>query len=292
MSVSELIPVPPNQRIIAAREFAGFTRADVAVGLNLPVAIIEALEDGRYEFLYGDAFIIGVFRTYANFLGINPDSCVEAYKLLKLREDKIKMTDAVCEQRSPLWKSRQIPDLVSLDQKYRAVCGIVLIAVLALLIRFTSIDDVVFEERIVDTTIAIDTAVGTTIVSSLDAMPVNNPAVDLFSGMMMFPLLSYAQPIVYGGVDAGILDVTTDKKNRSSLDFLFSADCWVEILDGDNQKIYSSMQRANERLELTGKPPFRITLGYAPGVVLSYNSQIIPINTDNTHVAKLVLGNS
>jgi cytoskeleton protein RodZ len=90
-----------------------------------------------------------------------------------------------------------------------------------------------------------------------------------------------------------VTDVTSVVNNElSSLSFTFSADCWVEVRDGDNQKIFASMQRAQERLELQGKPPFRITLGYAPGVALSYNSQPVTIDSRNSNVAKLVLGNS
>jgi cytoskeleton protein RodZ len=78
----------------------------------------------------------------------------------------------------------------------------------------------------------------------------------------------------------------------SELSFQFSADCWVEVLDGDNQKIFSSLQKAQERLVLEGKPPFHVTLGYAPGVSLSYNGEPIEIDAKNAKFKKLVLGNS
>jgi len=74
--------------------------------------------------------------------------------------------------------------------------------------------------------------------------------------------------------------------------FRFSADCWIEVRNGDSRVIYSSMKRADDVLELSGKPPFKVTLGYAPGVSVSYNGEPVAIPSGSGHVAKIVLGES
>jgi len=75
------------------------------------------------------------------------------------------------------------------------------------------------------------------------------------------------------------------------LSFSFSDDCWVEVQDRSGRSIYSDLSRPGQSLELTGEAPFRILLGYAPGVHLEYNGEPVALaaHTRN-NVAQLVLG--
>lgn len=75
------------------------------------------------------------------------------------------------------------------------------------------------------------------------------------------------------------------------LAFTFSDDCWLEVRDGMGRLIYSDLSRSGSRLELAGEPPFKILLGYAHGVELEYNGDMVAIapHTRN-NVANFVLG--
>ncbi|SBS28843.1 Cytoskeleton protein RodZ [Marinomonas aquimarina] len=46
----------------------------------------------------------------------------------------------------------------------------------------------------------------------------------------------------------------------------FSADCWTEIRDSSGRILFSGVKSAGSSLELDGQAPYRVTLGYAPGV--------------------------
>jgi cytoskeleton protein RodZ len=71
----------------------------------------------------------------------------------------------------------------------------------------------------------------------------------------------------------------------------FSADCWVEVKNEANVNLYGDLGRAGESLELVGTPPFRLLLGYAPGVVLAYNGESVPLaGYSRNNVAALWLG--
>ena len=71
----------------------------------------------------------------------------------------------------------------------------------------------------------------------------------------------------------------------------FSADCWVEVKNEANVNLYGNLGRAGESLELVGAPPFRLLLGYAPGVVLAYNGESVPLaGYSRNNVAALWLG--
>ncbi len=73
--------------------------------------------------------------------------------------------------------------------------------------------------------------------------------------------------------------------------FEFSEDCWVEVKSLDGENLYSDLNRAGRTLVLTGRAPFRVLLGYAPGVSLRFNDEPVPLERySRNNVANLVLG--
>ena len=75
------------------------------------------------------------------------------------------------------------------------------------------------------------------------------------------------------------------------LSFSFTEECWVEVEAADGRTIYSNIRRSGQTLELGGQAPFKILLGYAPGVSLTFNGEPVALapHTRN-NVANLVLG--
>ncbi|MEM8767511.1 MAG: DUF4115 domain-containing protein, partial [Pseudomonadota bacterium] len=75
------------------------------------------------------------------------------------------------------------------------------------------------------------------------------------------------------------------------LRFVFSEDCWVEVRNAEGENLYSDLNRAGATLVLTGRAPFRILLGYAPGVSLDFNGESVPLDRySRNNVANVVLG--
>lgn len=73
--------------------------------------------------------------------------------------------------------------------------------------------------------------------------------------------------------------------------FTFSEDCWVEVRSNAGDNLYSDLSRAGQTLVLNGQGPFRILLGYAPGVSLDFNGEPVALaNFTRNNVANLVLG--
>jgi cytoskeleton protein RodZ len=73
--------------------------------------------------------------------------------------------------------------------------------------------------------------------------------------------------------------------------FTFTQECWVRVEDPAGGDLYSDLNRAGSTLELTGGGPFRIRLGYAPGVELEFNGEPVALNPyTRNNVANLVLG--
>ncbi|WP_110993497.1 RodZ domain-containing protein [Pseudomonas sichuanensis] len=76
-----------------------------------------------------------------------------------------------------------------------------------------------------------------------------------------------------------------------SVHIQFTADCWTQVSDGNGKVLFSAIKRKGDSLELTGKPPFAVRLGFARGAQVSYNGQAVdvaPFTSGET--ARLKLG--
>ena len=71
-------------------------------------------------------------------------------------------------------------------------------------------------------------------------------------------------------------------------------DSWVDVRDAEGVRLYRALAKAGRRIDLSGKSPFSLHVGNAPGLGLELNGEFIPIEryrSDNS--ARLTLaGNS
>ncbi len=71
----------------------------------------------------------------------------------------------------------------------------------------------------------------------------------------------------------------------------FSEDCWVEVMSATGSLLYGDLNRSGRILVLVGEAPFRVLLGYAPGVRMSFNGEAVVLTPHTRNaVADLVLG--
>src|SRR5579875_1372906 len=63
-----------------ARERLGWALPDVAAGLRIRLAYLEAIEDGRLGELPGNAYAVMFLRTYAAALGLDADEAVRRFR--------------------------------------------------------------------------------------------------------------------------------------------------------------------------------------------------------------------
>ena len=77
----------------------------------------------------------------------------------------------------------------------------------------------------------------------------------------------------------------------AELRLLFSEVCWVDVRNLQGRRLYATLGQPQQILRLVGQGPFDITLGYAPGVVVEFNGDAVPLAPHTRdHVASLVLG--
>lgn len=65
---------------------------------------------------------------------------------------------------------------------------------------------------------------------------------------------------------------------------------WIDVQDGTGAKLFSRIARAGEVVSLQGQPPFRVRIGNASAVQVSFNGQAVPLmDISRNNTARLEL---
>ena len=76
----------------------------------------------------------------------------------------------------------------------------------------------------------------------------------------------------------------------NTIDLTFSEDCWFEIRTAQGDLLYADLGRSGQSRRYTGAAPFRLKLGYTPGVSLLWNDEPIDLEPyTRQEVARILL---
>ena len=76
-----------------------------------------------------------------------------------------------------------------------------------------------------------------------------------------------------------------------NLEMRFHGDSWLQVIDANDHILAVDLYRAGAHLNLKGEPPFKITLGHAPGVEISYQGAVVEVVPDpDTLAADITVG--
>ena len=310
-----------GERLAAARTALGLTEEDVADVLNLSARVIADLESQAWDSLPAPAFTRGYIRAYAKLLELDDEE-----QLIQSYERVVGVANTV-ELELPVASSSPRAGVGELLQRQpatvlsgAAVAGVTLLAVIvwavwpagepergridagrtAEIVQAESVQNTVSAEP-ADTAAETEAAQVADLTSAV-AMPEAEPPEPTHEAPAVAqpeqpeppvarvaeaPVLSTAIESVAGSTRVRRLTPTGDDRLRLE----FSADCWVEVKNEANVNLYGDLGRAGESLELVGTPPFRVLLGYAPGVILAYNGESVPLaGYSRNNVAALWLG--
>jgi cytoskeleton protein RodZ len=71
----------------------------------------------------------------------------------------------------------------------------------------------------------------------------------------------------------------------------FTADCWTQLTDANGKVLLSALKRRGDSVELVGKAPLELRLGYARGAVVLVNGQPVDVaSAIHGETARLKLG--
>ena len=312
--------VNPGETLRQARENNGWTLAEVALKLNLTASSLSNLEAGAFDKLPGHTFARGYIRTYAKLLGMDQASLVRDFDLytgtdangsnvhsLGRIEEPVRVSHTILRIVSLLlliavigggfiwWQdqtSMRAKDLIGLTPEHVEVEGADGTT------RIHPLDEpedqavaeakaegetpVVIEsipEQGASTALALPAASQAPAAAPVVTTPASAPAV--VAPVVAPAVAPVATPTAAAAPVAGAGKVGVQ----------YTADCWTQVTDATGKVLFGGLKRKGENLEVSGKPPLTLRLGYARGAQVTYNGQsvdVAPFTSGET--ARLKLG--
>ena len=320
----------PGELLRQARENRDWSQAEVARKLNLTVSSLNHVETGAFDKLPGHTFARGYIRAYAKLMDLDQAALVEAFDRYTGTHAKGSDVHSLGRIEEPVRLSHNILRGVSLLLLVAVVGGGFVwwqdqgslrgkdLAKIALEhVEVESADGTTqihpldepedqavsagqqpesaplpLEQGVAEQPAAAEPAPAQQapvppVASAPAAAPAPvapvapAPAPAAVAPATPVAAVAAAEPVAPAAVPAGSAKVAIQ----------FVADCWTQVTDGNGKVLFSAIKRKGDNLELTGKPPFSVRLGFARGAQVSYNGQAVdvaPFTSGET--ARLKLG--
>lgn len=300
--------VNPGETLRKTRESNNWSQAEVAVKLNLTVQALAHLEAGEFAKLPGNTFARGYIRTYAKLLGIDQEPLVVAFDQLTGGKATGSGVHALGRIEEPTRVAQSLLRVVS----FLLLAALALASYFWWQERSqeprvdSSISNVLEH-------IEVEGADGSTQIHPLDepedqavtagqeshelallevapevaAQPETVPVTAQSSAATDAPLPPSAAAPAAVVSTASVAQATVPAQSAGQapqaaagdglVSVQFSANCWAQLTDANGKVLFSALKRAGEKLELAGKPPLELRLGFARGAQVSYNGQVVDV---------------
>ncbi|AOZ12137.1 DUF4115 domain-containing protein [Pseudomonas lundensis] len=320
--------VNPGETLRQARENNGWTLAEVALKLNLTVSSLSNLEAGAFDKLPGHTFARGYIRAYAKLLGMDQAALVHEFDVytgtdstgssvhsLGRIEEPVRVSHTILRIVSLLlllavigggflwWQdqtSMRAKDLVGLTPEHVEVegaDGTTQIHPLdepedqAVAEAKTEGDAAVPAEPAGDQTGATALALPGVPEAPVAVAPAPaTPAPAAQTAPTPTPVTPVA-PASVAAPAAPVTEAAPAVAGAGKVGVQYTADCWTQVTDANGKVLFGGLKRKGENLEVSGKPPLSLRLGYARGAQVTYNGQAVdvaPFTSGET--ARLKLG--
>lgn len=292
--MSEVFQADFGASLKAAREAKNMAVADVAAKLKLTPRQVEALEEEDLSHLPSEIFVRGFVRNYARLVGLEPDSLIAPVNVQAEVSETITAPSAGLNVGSSGIRLWVVYPLIAL--------GIFLILVAALYHWLRQGEDTLLTPPAESAAVAAKPATPSVPVSVVTPAPeAVTPAPD---GSVITPLTlptpsqtpvaasipvpppSVApapvvappalKPSAPEATAAPAKPENNAKPGARSMRFEPAQDAWIQVVDGKGNR-FSKLVRAGTAETFSGEPPFRLVVGEAALVKLTYNGHNIEL---------------
>jgi len=315
--------VNPGETLRQGRESNGWSLAEVAVKLNLTVISLGNLEAGAFDKLPGHTFARGYIRTYAKLLGMDQAVLVQQFDQhtgtdaqgsnvhsLGRIEEPSRISHTILRIVSLLlliavvgggfvwWQdqtSLRTKDLIGLNPEHVEVEGADGTTQIHPLDEPE--DQAVVQAQTESTTpLALPEGAFEAPAAQTAQVPAATPAAPVVATPVtpaapVAPVAPVAPAPVVSAPVAPAPVATAPVAGSGQVRIQYVSDCWTQVSDGNGKVLFSGLKRKGETVDVSGKPPFAVRLGFARGAQVSYNGQAVdvaPFTSGET--ARLKLG--
>ncbi len=323
--VTQPVSSNPGESLRQARELKGWSVAEVAAQLNLTPQRLTQLEDGAFDKLPGTTFARGYIRAYAKLLELDQNRLVMEFDQFTGTDAGGSSVHALGRIEEPVRYSQSILRLVSFLLLLALIGGgfiwwqdqgrpVTSLADLGLEhVEVEGADGTTQVHSLAEPEDqAVVAAQGDEQSSPLllpiepgetpeEAGTAEQPAAEsnaaegaVTEGAAQTPAASApSEPAVAATTPAPAAAATPAAvpAGQGALNVQFTADCWTQVTDGDGKVLVSALKRSGERIELTGKAPLKLHLGFARGAQVTYNGESVDVTPHiSGETARLTLG--
>lgn len=320
----------PGELLRLAREKRDWSQAEVARKLNLTVSSLNHVETGAFDKLPGHTFARGYIRAYAKLMELDQAALVEAFDRYTGTHAKGSDVHSLGRIEEPSRLSHNILRGVSLLlllavvgggfvwwQDQGSMRGKDLSSVALEHVEVESADGTTQihpldepEDQAVSAAQQPESAplplaqsadeqqaASTSQAPAADTPAAGSAPVTGTATPQPAPVPAAASPVVSAptaatpATSADAAEPAAAPAGSGKVAIEFVADCWTQVSDGNGKVLFSGIKRKGDNLELTGKAPFALRLGFARGAKVSYNGQsvdVAPFTSGET--ARLKLG--
>lgn len=286
-----------------ARMGLGLSITEVAERLHLTTQVLESIENNEFERLPGVTFARGYVRSYAKILGL------DANQVVKLFDESTHSAASTVQSIDRVGEARR-----GARGMWQFSLFVVLLIILAAAYygwqTFNTHSAEESSQAAVIDRVEVERADGSTHVQALDE--IEEEALDLVFGepaaddsaleLLVEPALPSAESDTHSDaeVDSDAVIETSDQvaetaellaPGTGSAQLTFTQDSWIRVVDADGKQLSSGTKRAGEQIDVTGKAPLDVHLGFARGVTILYNGEPVDFSSAvSGEIARIKLG--
>lgn len=319
----------PGETLRKAREVKGWSQAEVAIKLNLTGQALGHLESGAFAKLPGNTFARGYIRTYAKLLDIDQEPLVVAFDQLTGSNASGSSVQALGHIEEPAHVAQKLLRVISLvllaglalasylwwQERPQNQAGLSAMNGLEHIevegadgnTQIHPLDEP--EDQAVNAGQASNELLLTEIVPEVAASSAVNAGVtpsitpgsatsaattpanlvsQLATGAANNAPNVVAQP---AAPSVATEQAPTPVAGEAIVSVQFTANCWAQLTDANGKVLFSALKRAGDSLELAGKPPLELRLGFARGAQVSFNGQSVDVASYTSgETARIKLG--
>ncbi|WP_175819712.1 helix-turn-helix domain-containing protein [Burkholderia sp. BCC0419] len=284
-----------GSRLAQLRETKGWSVDDVSARLKVAPQKLRALEAGDISHLPGVTFALGVVRSYAKMLGVDPEPFAQALR----RERGVPEVDLSMPASSgtDLPRGRVSIPLGGSSRHHPWLwgTGIVIVAVVAVLMWHTGGDSSSLLARFKGGDAEHASAASAAAASSSAEEAATNGASAAVANEVPAPAAASAVPAqaIAPAVPAPAAPVATAAASQpvaatataaastaapaqpasvvvaagqSTVELKVKQDCWFSVRDKNGKELFSALVRAGETKQVAGDGPFKVTIGNKAGL--------------------------
>ncbi|MCW3698335.1 helix-turn-helix domain-containing protein [Burkholderia cenocepacia] len=282
-----------GSRLAQLRETKGWSVDDVSARLKVAPQKLRALEAGDISHLPGVTFALGVVRSYAKMLGVDPEPFAQALR----RERGVPEVDLSMPASSgtDLPRGRVSIPLGGSSRHHPWLwgTGIVIVAVVAVLMWHTGGDSSSLLARFKGGDAEHASAASAATASSAAEEAGTNAASGAVTNAVPAPAAASAAPAqaIASAVPAPAAPVATAAASQpvaataaastaapaqpasvvvaagqSMVELKVKQDCWFSVRDKNGKELFSALVRAGETKQVAGDGPFKVTIGNKAGL--------------------------